>query len=167
MRTAVGPKITKASEKPQTIEDPCIVSQPRDEVDSQSVQSGKRYLNNLSARVSKREDGQAEMSEHIRKLNQDILKQKMLQQENDRSVSRISMQQTETKNQSSFDMPLAITNSALAPHTARSTNRDLQARTSPKHDQKLPLAKDGHAHQRGNSLRVRRSPIKNDLRFTS
>ena len=32
------------------------------------------------------------MSEHIRKLNQDILRQKMLQEEHDRSVSRISVQ---------------------------------------------------------------------------
>ena len=107
------------------------------------------------------------MSEHIRKLNQDILRQKMLQEEHDRSVSRISVQQTETKHQSSFDMPLAITNAALAPYTARSNNRDLQTRTSPKHDQKLPVAKDGYNHQRGNSLRVRKSPINNDMGLSS
>ena len=91
----------------------------------------------------------------------------MLQEENDRSVSRISMQQTETKNISSFDMPLASNSSALGLYTARSNNRDLQTRPSPKHDQKLPLRQNGRTLQPDSSLQVRKSSIQNQLRFSS
>ena len=49
----------------------------------------------------------------------------MLEQENERSMSKISMQQTDLKNQTSFDLPLASTDSALVPFSARSINRDL------------------------------------------
>ena len=65
------------------------------------------------------------MSVHVAKLNADLLKQKSLELENERSMSKISLQKQEIQNLASFDMPMVSNDSILAPFSARSINRDL------------------------------------------
>ena len=82
-------------------------------------------------------------------------------------MTKVGRQHTEVKVTSTFELPMITPPPIAVISTARDGQKTSGRIISPKHDEKLPSPSPAVHHERGHSLRIRKSPIDNTLKLTS